>query len=63
MKTNEVEIRRQARDLIRSHGKNAKQIAQRKMMALMRKDDPKAASVWLAVMYEIHRTEEEEHTH
>ena len=50
-------IQQCAKDLIDEFGEEAEQMAERKMLELMQKNDTQQASLWLAVMYEIHRSD------
>ena len=59
MVTKGNDAQRKARQLMREYGKDAKKVAQRRMMELTKKNDAKAAGLWLAVMHEIHKTEKE----
>jgi hypothetical protein len=50
-------IQQCAKDLIDQYGEEAELMAERKMLELMHKNDTQQASLWLAVMYEIHRSD------
>jgi histone H3/H4 len=53
-------IQQCAKDLIAEFGEKALEIAERKMRELMEKNDVKEASLWLAVLYEIHRSDSQQ---
>ncbi|MBY0355667.1 MAG: hypothetical protein K2Q12_08065 [Rickettsiales bacterium] len=53
----ERHIQQCAKDLIAEFGEEAETIARTKMQDLMQKNDTLEASLWLAVMYEIHRSD------